>query len=162
MEDSAENSAPAAPTASSAAPAASPATSSAPPASTPDALASRTSGPVSSSPESALAALEKVAALSAEVNSSPTSPDDTGEGRSPAPTEPARSAPVSAIPRSTDAPENRIQAAVRNARVETRAEVEQELGWARTLGPKEEIERYVNVARRLFSDPQAFYAQLGS
>ena len=40
--------------------------------------------------------------------------------------------------------------------------MEQELGWARTLGPKEEIERYVNVARRLFSDPQAFYAQLGS
>jgi hypothetical protein len=46
--------------------------------------------------------------------------------------------------------------------VETRAEVEQELGWARTLGPREDIERYVNVARRLFTDPKAFYAQLGS
>jgi hypothetical protein len=69
---------------------------------------------------------------------------------------------VPATPRSTDAPENRIQAAVRNARAEARAEMEQELGWARSLGPRQDIERYVTLARRLFADPSAFHTQLGS
>lgn len=39
--------------------------------------------------------------------------------------------------------------------------MERELGWARQLGSKEEISRYVELGRRLFSDPTAFYQQLG-
>ncbi len=40
--------------------------------------------------------------------------------------------------------------------------MEQELGWARSLGQRQEVERYISIARRLYADPGAFHSQLGS
>jgi hypothetical protein len=39
--------------------------------------------------------------------------------------------------------------------------MEQELGWARSIGPREEVNRAVSLTRRLFANPEAFFEQLG-
>ena len=143
-------------------------TATSPPAASPPAAAPSSSPPAV---ESALSSLEKVAAAAtaSEAASSAaigdptsTSSTETGEGRPPASTEPASSAPAPAgqKPRSTEAPEPRIVAAVRNAREETRAEVTRD--FETRYGKPDDVQRAVELTRRLFANPQEFFRQLAS
>lgn len=60
-----------------------------------------------------------------------------------------------------EAPERRIEAAVRNARVETEKQIREQFKWTEGLNPQE-VQRATELVGQLFRDPRAFYQQLGS
>lgn len=151
-------------------PSGTPATPSSTSASTASSTPSGGSTPSSSTPSaspSAAASLERATAAAANAGSSPAAPGTPAGGASvPASTPPATGgaaeAPVSGQPAQGPIPFDRHQAAIRNARQEARQELEQELGWARTIGDRQRIERAITILDRLERDPNGFHQQLGS
>jgi len=85
-----------------------------------------------------------------------------GDG-TPAPTEGAKGpqVPTGAVPpaKPGDAPENRIVAAVANARKETRAEVEKEFAWAKGIDPNS-VRTAFDITGDLLKDPKGFAIRL--
>jgi hypothetical protein len=119
--------------------------------STPDTGASPSAAP------SALASLEKVSADSSPA-ASPAAP-----GTPPAPGTPGAPAAVTTRPSGAggEAPEHRIQAAVRNAR----ADVERQYAWVQQVVPQgfqpADVQAAVTLLQRLRADPRAFNTDLG-
>lgn len=129
------------------------------PAASPSTVAGTTTAPAS--PTTALEALERAAAAADVPASTPSTTVPAGSG-SPAPSTRAATSPAASTvpPRPTDAPDSRIEAAVKN----TRDTLEQELGWARQYGSREEVAHATAMVKRL-STPEgarAFVKQLQS
>ena len=130
------------------------------PSSTPSS-APPAAAPSSSAAPSALASLERAAsaadATAAASAGTPSTGTPTGGAITPpAPTTGTLGTPTADGSMSGEAPAHRIEAAVRNVR----EEMERELGWARQVGTRQDVERAVQLIRALDANPRAFYQQL--
>lgn len=105
----------------------------------------------------AIEAVEK--AYAAESGPSPDSPSPASPEVSSAAPTPAATSPVAGGSPTTDAPEHRIEAAVRNAREKANQEWKEKVGWADGL-EQAKVKRALDILSRLDADPKAFVSQV--